>query len=95
MNESTPYQIKDKLMCPNCNTEIDTAAGVTPEHSRTVRKGQVVICAVCKVPNIVGDSSLEKMTEAQFRGLDQSVQRTIALTIRKLVEMEAKQRSAN
>ncbi len=74
-----PFQTdaKDPLICPNCHQKIMQAAGVTPGHSGTIRKGSVFICASCGSASLVGDSNLEEMTQAKFKALPANVQQAI------------------
>lgn len=67
----------DPLICPNCHQKIVGAAGVSPGHSGTIRKGGIFICASCGTPSLVGDSQLEPITEQKFKLLPTNVQEAI------------------
>lgn len=85
MNPET-YHIdpKSPLVCPSCGEKILNAAGVTPQHSNTVRKGGIYICAACQAPSVVGDSNLEALTEDRFKLLDKRVQMAVQGIVRTL-----------
>ena len=62
------------LTCPSCGQQIIQAAGVTPGHSGTIRKGGLFVCVSCGYVSVVGDSNLEKLSKKQFDALPPHVQ---------------------
>lgn len=100
-NESymNPNQFKtderDPLICPNCKQKIIAAAGITPGHSGTIRKGGVFICASCGQASLVGDSQLEPITESKFKTLPSQVQEAIRGVIQTLRDVNVTQTDLN
>ena len=88
MNE---FNVATALVCPNCGTPIEHMGAVTPGHSKTVRKGQITVCANCCAPSIVGDSGLEPITEARFKTLDERTQKALTLTVQGVRQMKGEQ----
>lgn len=68
---------KTPLVCPSCGQKIIQAAGVTPGHSGTIRKGALFVCASCGAVSMVGDSNLEAMTQQKFKELPANVQQAL------------------
>jgi uncharacterized protein YsxB (DUF464 family) len=93
--EIQPYSLKQSLHCPNCKADINVAAGITPGHSHQSRKGQIVVCAACAAPSIVGDGDLEALTEVRFKQLDPRTQRAVKITVNKLKEITAQNQQGN
>src|SRR5580765_5532947 len=93
--EIRPYRIKSHLVCPNCKGDINTAAGITPEHSQTVHKGGIWVCASCSAPSIMGDFALEPLTKERFDLLDPRTQRALAIVVNKLKEIIAQNEQGN
>lgn len=91
----TPYDIKKPLVCPNCKGDIDSAAGITPGHSQQVHKGNIICCANCAAPSIMGDSQLEALTEERFKLLDPRTQRALAIVVNKLKDITAQNQQGN
>ncbi len=79
-----PYALPEVLKCPNCEAEIDTAAGVTPGHSNQLRKGAVIVCSACAGILVVRDGGLGMMTKPEFEALDVMTKRSLGITVAKL-----------
>jgi hypothetical protein len=76
-----PYAPTQSLVCPLCGSPIDNLAGVTPGHSQTVRKGQIVVCNNCINPSIVGDSGLDPLTQEKIAQLTPQTQSALKITL--------------
>lgn len=77
----------DPLVCPSCQQKIIQAAGVTPGHSGSIRKGGLFVCASCGNASIVGDSKLEPLTQEKFNALPTNVQQALNGIIGTLKDM--------
>ena len=86
-----PFTLTDKLMCPHCGMDINNAASVTPGSQNKVHKGLIIVCSACGAPSIVGDSSLEALTEVRFKELDPRTQQAIRITANKLKQIASGQ----
>lgn len=75
------YNAKEPLLCPTCGTAMEHMGGVTPGHSQTIRKGQIVVCMVCASPSMVSDSGLSAIGKEQFEKLDPRTQSALTTTI--------------
>lgn len=95
MNENVPYSIKDELHCPACKAPINTAAGVTPGHSNTIHKSQIIVCSYCAAPGIVGDSGLEPLTKERFEGLDPRTQQAVRVSVEQIRRITAQSAEGN
>lgn len=87
MNQFTPTE---PLRCAYCGTPISNLAGVTPGHSQTVRKGQIICCVVCCEASIVGESGLELVNEVRLQSLDPQTQRSLKITLDGLREVRGR-----
>jgi hypothetical protein len=93
----TPFNTdpRDPLVCPNCRQTIIQAAGVSPGHSGTIRKGGVFICASCGQASLVGDSQLDPITQDKFSKLPTNVQQAIQGIVRTLQDVDVKTTDLN
>jgi len=76
--------------CYQCDTELDIGMAITKDAAlRGWFKGHILVCGHCGAFMICGDSTLERMTVAQFRAQPLEMQRLMGLT-RRQIEMRNK-----
>lgn len=95
MNENTPFSLKDPIKCPNCGLEITTVADVSPNGTRIMHKGKIVVCAACSGPSICGDSGLEPLTKERFEGLDPRTQQAVRVSVEQIRRITAQSADGN
>ncbi len=81
---------KDPLICPYCSQKIIQAAGVTPGHSGTIRKGGLFVCASCGHLSKVGDFNLQMISDEEFHKLPEHVKQAVTGIIQTITDTSVK-----
>lgn len=86
-------QFTTTLTCPYCNELLSNAATVTPYAAGHVRKGQLFVCFNCEKVSIVGDASLQLLTEDAAKKLPEQTIKQLAFVKHQVRKMKAEQPS--
>lgn len=92
-NDPVPFDLPKNLRCPHCQKDLVCAFQATPNHSKQVRKDQIIVCSGCVKVLRVGDNNLVPVSKAEILQCSRDIQAKVmitCLTLKKAKEDEAK-----
>lgn len=76
-----PQKLPSEFVCPGCQTKLEIHSPITKSAAeRGVHKGLLAVCGHCLTILKVGDSSMERVTVAEFKALPTEMKRLLGIT---------------
>lgn len=63
--------------CAQCQIDLPAAMSMVGHKTPRIEKSSIIICSACSCINVLGDSSLHPMTQAEFKSLPEASQRAV------------------
>lgn len=87
----TTQKLPSEFVCPGCQTRLEIHSPITKTAAdRGLHRGMLFACGHCGTFSKLGDSSLERLTVAEFKALPNETQRLLGITRMNIEKQNAK-----